>query len=269
MANNIVTLILNGEVSLDEYSKAIHEFNSLINNLQKEYAPDGNIIWEIDNLEFGSAIASARGEVEVEDEIIYVENVVNQYERVAERTIKGDLSEFSEDIQNNIKNITSIINGRVQSIRFETNNTDWEISKRLSDIEELKKSIVYEDFIDESSEVHFLETYGVVKGRVQAMSREKQYRFTLYDLNDHRAISCFLNKDFEEDMRNAWGKLAEVEGIVRRDLETGKPTTVKQVKRVNVIEEGKPGGWRKAFGCAPNYTGGVPPEEAIRKIRDA
>lgn len=39
---------------------------------------------------------------------------------------------------------------------------------------------------------------------------------------------------------------------------------------VEVIDKtkGTPGGWRKAMGCAPDYTGGVPAEEAIRKLRD-
>jgi hypothetical protein len=100
------------------------------------------------------------------------------------------------------------------------------------------------------------------------MTSRGRLRFTLYDLIDDRAISCYLAPGSEDIMREAWGKLVTAEGLVRRDPDTGRATSVRQVKAIQIIPEGKPGDYREAVGAALGFLGGELPEEVIRRARD-
>lgn len=262
MAKDTATLILNGEVVLADYAKAINSFLSLIVALQSDYASGARIDWKIEELETGSTTTTVRGIVETETDIPAVEQVVTAYEGVGESVVRGDISAYSSNVQSAVNELINISNGRIPSLRFETVDTDWEISRAALQTESPVEALSGRDFTCD------LEAHGAVKGRIQSLSREKRHRFTLYELNTHQPVRCFLTPDYEEIMREAWGKLAIVEGIVRRNPETGLPTSVRQVKALKILPEEAPGAWREALGCAPDYTGGVPPAEAVRRLRD-
>lgn len=112
-------------------------------------------------------------------------------------------------------------------------------------------------------------SYGAVRGRVETLSSHDGLRFTLYDLLTNRAITCYMQPGREETMREAWEKLAIVEGLVRRDPATGQPTTIRQVTRIEIIPEIEPGGWRQAIGSIPHLQSAPSSEEAVRRGRDA
>lgn len=256
MAKNTVTLALNGEVSLEDFAKAIGEFLRLIKSLGTDVAKDVPIDWWIDSLEVGSTIATARGVSETETGTSAVEEVVRAYEKVGKALQRGEQAGFSEAVQSSACAIINLISGRIRSVRFETDEMDAEISNPIAPLEEARPKL------SETS-------YGAVQGRVQNLSNQGHLRFTLYRTLDDRPVSCYLEPGSEDLMRKAWGKLAIVQGLVRRDPKTGQPTTVRQVKKVEILPEGKPGSWRDAFGVARGCLDGMSPEEAIRKIRDA
>src|SRR5579864_7539359 len=60
MADNTVTLVLNGDVPLAEFARAIANFNELVNALSEE-SGDKSIDWIIQDLQVGSALASVQG----------------------------------------------------------------------------------------------------------------------------------------------------------------------------------------------------------------
>jgi hypothetical protein len=111
--------------------------------------------------------------------------------------------------------------------------------------------------------------YGGIEGRVQTLSSRGSLRFTLYDLLHDRAVSCYLASGAEETMRDVWGKLALVEGWVKRDAQTGRPITVRQIRNVTLLAEYPPASYKDARGAVKRQPGQMRGEEIIRRLRDA
>ncbi len=67
-------------------------------------------------------------------------------------------------------------------------------------------------------------------------------------------------------MRDAWGHIADVTGVITRDADTGRPLALRRVTSVDVVDEGDTMGFLRARGAV----GGIEPAEGvIRRIRDA
>lgn len=109
---------------------------------------------------------------------------------------------------------------------------------------------------------------GAVRGRVQSMSNRGSLRFTLYELTDDKPVLCYVEPGFEQKLIRAWGKVADVEGQVRRDPVTHQPVSIREVREITIIPEST-GSWREAVGSSPADPNGTLPEERIRKSRDA
>ena len=69
-------------------------------------------------------------------------------------------------------------------------------------------------------------------------------------------------------MREAWGKIVLVEGIIHRDPDSGRATTVRNVHNVKIVRELERGAWRRAIGAARGFLGDELPEDVIRRSRD-
>lgn len=256
MLKDTLTLALNGDVSLGDFSQAIQDFFYLVKGLQDDIAKDASIEWLIENLEAGSAVATIKGIGQGESDIKSIDQLVDAYLDVGQAIQKGQPLNYSKPVKKAAKELTSVINGKIKSIRFETIEKDVEIFSSPKTLEQIHVTELPESSL------------GAVRGRVQSMTNRGQLRFTLYDLIDDRAISCYLSPGSEDIMREAWGKMAMVEGYVRRDPESGHATTVRGVKDIRIIQEGKPGDYRQAIGAAPGFLGNILPEEVIRKARD-
>lgn len=256
MTKDTITFTLNGDVTLDDFSVAVTEFQKLINGLKEDIAPKKKIEWRIIGLEAGSATATTQGIVEEEKDLSEVEEIVEACMDVGRCVQQKRPLSYPTTVQNAARKFFGLVNGRISSARFENIETDVEIfskpkmAERLTLTEQLKANL------------------GAIRGRIQSISNRGQLRFALYDLIDDRAVSCYLAFGSEEIMRNAWGKIAMVEGMVRRDPETGRATTVRGVKEIRIIRECQPGEWREALGAAPNFLGDDLPEDVIRRARD-
>ena len=258
MSRDAITIVLNGEVTLHDFATAVSGFLQLIESLQHDVARDAQIEWVIDSLEAGSATATVRGRPGTPDSGERVKDVVHAYEDIGRALESGSsLERYSAQVYASARRITGIINSRVRSVRFETDEVDAEIhapSARPG---------------NEGSRTAPEARHGAVKGRVQSLSSRGGLRFTLYDLVDDRSVSCYLAEGNEDVMRNAWGKLVSVEGLVRRDPDTGRPTTIREVRSVEITPEDSGADWREAIGSAPALPGdALLPEDAIRRIRD-
>jgi hypothetical protein len=153
-----------------------------------------------------------------------------------------------------------MINGTIKSMRFENPDDDVEVIHREVSVTKEPE----EPRRPRKTQV----VMGAMRGRVQCLSNRGGLRFTLYDLIDDKAISCYCSPGYENKMRDAWGKIAVVEGRIHRDPETGRATTIRDVKDVVPVPECKPGDWREALGAAPGFLGTALPEEVIRRSRD-
>lgn len=249
MAIDTVTLRLGGEVPLAQFAIAVSRFDVLVRALSKEIASDAAIEWLVDDLEWSSAIATVRGHSEMPSA---VRRVVVAYGDVGGALAAGQPIPFSSTVAEAARAITSVLNGRVKSVDFETALAEYTI------VAAAPKPTV----------APVVQAYGAVTGRIQTLTNRGSLRFTLYDLLYDRAVSSYLQEGREEIMRDAWGRLAVVEGLVQRDAVSGRPLSIRQVTAVTPVEEGAPTDYLQARGAAPSLSG-LSPEAAIRRLRDA
>lgn len=247
--NNTLTLALDGDVPLDEFAKAIQGLHQLITELSKEVANDTQIDWLVDDLQSGSAIATIEG-VSLNEPA--VESVIEAYLAVGQALERGSPIPYSPKIQQHAHKITNVINGSITAVRFETARAEALVASRTG--ESPLPSITY--------------AYGIVSGVVQALSSRRGLRFTLYDSIFDKSVSCYLHQGQEEIMRDAWGNRVVVSGRIGRSPKNGRPTTIRDIRKVDVIAIAESGSYRHARGILPMEHGKLP-EDVIRRMRDA
>lgn len=249
MANDTVTLALHGEVSLARFAEAIGHFDRLVNALANEHKATG-IRWIVADLEVSSALATARAVGTNGYDPEQVEPVVRDYLAVGRALAASEPLQFSRIVDKEARALTRLVGEEVTAVRFETAEADAEIRVAAATL----------------PDVVIPTAYGAVEGRVQTLTSRAGLRFTLYDTLYDRAVSCYLAEGYEEIMRDAWGHRAVVDGLVARDMESGRPLAVRRVTSVELLGEFPPGEYRKLRGIAPSS---IRAEEAIRRLRDA
>ena len=244
-----------------DFAKAMNEFNHLVKALSNE-AAGGGVDWMIDGLEISSAIATVRGLGEDSK----VESVVRAYADVGTSLEKGmQINRFSPKVVKPAMALCAIPNGKITAVIFET--PEREVVIRPSTAKQLISGIAQEESttIEPTQPVS---AFGALKGRIQTLTSRGGLRFTMYDMLYDKAVHCYLESGHEDIMREVWGKLAEVEGLVYRDYISGRPLTVRHVENVIVSDETPESySYRDACGVAPSLTG-ILPEDAIRRMRD-
>ena len=261
MADDTLTLALDGEVSLPEFAEAILHFDKLVHALARAEGAL-HVRWVVADLEVSSALATARGlaldkqpEQAVREEI---QRVIAGYLRVGLSLEQGSPIPYDDkDVVKEARAITTVINGTVNAVRFETAESEATISSPFA-----KGPAGPPDGISQKRA-----DYGAVEGRVQTLSSRGRLRFTLYDTLHDKAVSCYLAEGHEEEMRDVWGRRAVIEGKVTRDPKTGRPLAVRQITGVEVLPEVGPGKYLSLVGSSPSP--GLSAEEAIRRLRDA
>jgi len=255
MANDTVTLALDGEIVLSDFADAVRHFNALIEMLgQAEGAT--RIEWVVEQLEVSSAVATARGVAAngaapdvAQDE---VERVVRSYLRIGRSLERGEPLKVPATVEREARGIVAVLGARIKTVRFETAEAEATVgvAQRQSKPLQLRPP-----------------SYGAVEGRVQTLSSRGGLRFTLFDTLNDKAVSCYLAEGFEDQMRDVWGRRAVVEGRVTRHPETGRPLAVRGITAVSVLPEVAPRAYRDLRGLSPTTT--LSAEEAIRRLRDA
>jgi hypothetical protein len=252
MASNLVTLVLNGDPTLDDLTTALNGLQSMLEGLEKDVAPGSHISWKVDSLERGSALV---GFVGYADKPSTVEAVADAYLSSAKILFREPEPSHLpyESARRGARKILSILNGSVPSVRFETGEDDVTVKRGVS------------TNLPPASEA--TGAYGAVEGRIQMASIRKGLRFTLYDLVFDKAVSCYPEAGQEDVVRDAWGHIAIVEGWVKREPESGRPVTIRNVRKVSRREEAAKGDWRRAEGALRGLVRDEPPEATIRRIR--
>ena len=124
MAVDIVTLELTGDVSLDDLSHAVWHLRGLLTELAREVAEDAEIVWIVEALESGSALAAVRGLPVNEQRMQDVEDVVRAYGKVGTAMQSGAHIGYSTAVTREAHALTSVLSGRIETIRFETPETE-------------------------------------------------------------------------------------------------------------------------------------------------
>lgn len=253
MANNTITLALNGDVPFNLFVEALQHLDNLVNGLTVEIGVSSKLIWYVDDLQPGSAVATMRGESEVEAD---VERIVTAYGEIGKSLESGLPVNYSINVINEAIAITNLINDNISSVRFETPFIDAMIDGPTT-LGLLKEP-----------RLKLRKTIGAVRGQIETISKHKGLRFNLFDLVHNRAISCYLADGQEGIMREMWGKGAIVEGEITRDS-SGRPVSVRNITKISEATAGKRGSYLAARGISPRKDGDPMPEEVIRRLRDA
>lgn len=235
MANDTLMLALNGDVTLQDFSKAMYRFKEIIIGLQEDVAPTSKIEWYVDELKAGSATAIIKGVPKTSKDIQAIKNIGSAYVDIGRRIVHGETLDNSDIVVNAITNLRELVNGRISSIIIQAAGKKYTIKQHT--IFTPRKT--YWD----------TETFGCVRGRVQSISERQYPHFTLYDYNDDHAILCSLPEGQKEKMRGIWGKLAYVEGTISRDENSDLVTSISNISNIEIIKEKKPKAWRQALGC--------------------
>ena len=249
-----LTLILEGEVTLEAFAEAIETFRGLVSALSDEVSGDAEIKWIVTALSSSSAVATVQGVGDPKA----VDPIVRAYERTGECLEASTPIPYSRRVRKRAERLTGLITGGIESIRLETDQRD--VILRQRSVREPAGTL-------RVPVVPTQDAYGTVEGMVETLSRRRGLRFTLYDIVYDKAVSCYLAAGYEDIMRDAWGKRAVAFGHIHRDPLTGRPLTVRQITDIEVKKEGARGDWRKARGAfaMPDDTSS---EDAIRTVRD-
>ncbi len=250
MAKETLTFALEGDITLASFADALSEFNALLGNLSKEVGNNSPVEWVVEELYAGSAIATFHG---VYDNIKIVETIIDAYEQVGEALSSGRDIPFSEAVRKNCRNITSVLNEKVTSLRFETPARDFIISGK-SQIGEKSAPMKY--------------SLGTVKGTIQTVSMRKKLNFTVWDALFDKPVSCYIHEGQEELLRKSWGKQAVVTGRIGRQAESGRPIVIREVKNIEIMEKPERGSYKRARGVLPWKQGDEKPEVILRRMRN-
>lgn len=248
-----VTLVLSGDVPVEQFSSAVSGLASLLRELTNTVSSQEPIRWTVDQLEAGSATIAVRGHARDE---AAVDRVVHAYENVARALAAGERVPFTRAVSVAARQIVEVINGSIESVTFETPERDFIVAAPLPAPVEPR-------------ELGVPVAYGAVQGRLQTLSSRGRLRFTLYDLLHDRAVSCYVTSGEEDLVRDRWGRLVAVEGHVSRDPITGRPLAIRRIRSIEQLPEGDSQGYRRARGVLRGKPSLMSADEAIRRVRDA
>lgn len=253
MPLNTITLALSGDVTLEEFNSAIHNLTLLVVSLSEQTGSYGTVEWVVKDLQAGSAVATFEGKAKEAGDIT---RVVQAYAQVGRALQAGDRPPYGGRVAEATRGLLSLLSSKhnIRAIRFETPE---------------EEATIISEAVPHIAPLKVLTTYGAVSGRVQTLSSRESLRFTLYDDYDDRAVACYVPEGQRELMRDIWDKRAAVFGLVSRDPLQGRPTAVREISRIDLLNDVVAGGYKKARGVAPRDSDTETPEQIIRRLRDA
>lgn len=251
MASRTATLYLEGQVSLASYAQALSNFHRLLQALSSEVGDGSSVTWAVDALEGGSTLTTVRAS-DLDDAAIAP--ILIAFETVGRSLAARTLPPFSPAVTQPANDLVQLLTQDVRSLRFETESEEFVVDGGFA---------VAGDPVSQG--LRPTAAYGAIEGRIQTLSNRGSLRFTLYDVLEDRAVSCYLSESQTDDLRGLWGQRAVVEGWVRRDA-TGRPITVRGITGLSPLPELRADLWQSARGAVPRPPGAPVAEQAIRRL---
>ena len=249
MTSTSLTLVLSGDVPLDDFANSMVRLRGLLDALTDEIGEREAITWTVADLQGGSAVATFDGTAPRPEPVL---RVVEAFGAVGRSLELRRPIPFSPRVGRHARELVSVIGGPVTAVRFETDDTSSVVSADIP--EDVRPPLV---------------SYGSVEGRVGTLRRRPRVAMTLYDVLNDRAVYCLLRADQTEQVQGTWDRRVLVEGTIKRDPETGRALEVSQVEHIEVLPEVRRGLYRLARAVAPVPGVTESPEVTIRRLRDA
>lgn len=253
MADDLVTLRLDGDVTIEKLSEAFARFSAVLDALHESRG--ANVRWVLAGLDYGSAAATAQAVPLDSDAERHIPLMCDDYLRVARQVASGDLD--SECPLLRVVHELTEMADESNPVVFETGDDEVIFVAPAATLAGISKA---------ETQPQTTKSLGAVRGRVEMLSQRNTLRFSMYELVSDRSVSCYPHPDYRDVMREAWGHVADVTGTVTRDAATGRPLSIRRVTRVDVVDEGAPDGYLRARGALRSAE---PAERAVRRMRDA
>lgn len=244
MVTHTLTFALGGRVEIGQFQKGITRFQRLVSAL----TPRKGVKWVIEDLQSGSATVTLAAETETPDKAA---DVVAEYENIGKALANHEPLHCNKRAQKAAGDLQDLAH-IMEYVRFETPNRDYVVAGNGAAAPNRSPKL----------------SIGAITGRVQTLTNRGGLRFTLYDHIHDKAVACYLRPGQEELIRAAWGRRARVSGTVSREGDLGLPVAVRQILKVEVIEEPTPGLYQQAKGALAGLPGDEKPEAVIRRLRD-
>jgi hypothetical protein len=246
-----VTLRLDGALTVAVFARAAQQFNTLLDELSREASATDDVEWVLEGLAWGSAMvaAGAVAKTPAGDEL--ATGLVVRYLEVAD-TVRTDPA-ADRPTYRAARELIRTAAAAGSSVVFETADGDV-----LFPAGEALQAVPARPEV----------AFGTVVGRVYTLQRRRRLKFVVWDAVLDKPITCYLTAGQEDLMRDAWGHLVEVSGMVTRDPATGWPMSVRRVTHVEVYEDPDRYAFLAAQGAIRPAAGSAPSEEIIRRMRD-
>ena len=229
--NQVLTLAINGDITLDIFADSVRSFKVLTDGLANEIAPGEKVTWVLETLESGSAVMGVRPIVE---HLKTVTLFVAAWMAIGSALQQKTEIPYSEKIRNPAIELAKLMDRGVPSIVFQTNEVDIPVGHIYS--------------LQAGKTIKPKISWGSLKGRIDTLGRRRGVKFTLYDALFDRPIPCYLPEGQEDMVRDYWGRAVIVTGRISRDGETGKPYAIRNIASIELANASEPGSWRKAGG---------------------
>lgn len=251
MPRETVTLALNpgAAVALGDFVAAMSHFDRLLRALAQAHRGKDmpEMTWRLDGLAGGSAVVTASAEhpaaAAAADGYLQAARCDERESRVQGKRVEASAGK-----------LLGMLGSGIEEMRFETSRGEVVLQYGGE-----RKPV----------DVPLAVALGEVEGVVETLSRRRGLKFTLYEPLFDRPVSCYVREDSAEHLRGIWGKRVIVEGRVSRDPATGSAVAIRDITAITPVVPTAPGAWRKTRGAIKARPGSPPPEEIVRKMRDA
>lgn len=245
-----LTFEMVGRVKALDLREGIILFERVVSGL----TPARSASWLVDETRAGGGAIALRGE---SDDPAVLERIEAQYEKVgltlSENRTPSHADGMTLTVMSAARDILALAE-RVDWIKMGTRNRTHLIRRKESP-----------RFANPAGPV----SLGEVTGLAQSLNGDGGLTLVLRENIVNKPVECFFDPEYEETIREAWGKRVTVYGMVERDAMTGSPRFVRDAKKVVILPDVEAGAYKKARGIIPWKPGDPLPEEVIRLSRDA
>jgi len=247
MVSYNLTLRLKGEIPFRDLAKTFAGFQKLLDTIAQEIGKGNDIEWTTGNMSGGSAEVTITGQSE---DMEIVEKTIDATDVIFTNLSLSRPIPYSDYVARQARMLTNVINGKINEISIEAGKEERRITER----------------IDDSSDIRKRYSHDTIKGKVQTLRRHRAFEFTLYDSLFGKAVNCHVTAEQEDQMRQLWGHIVFVSGLVGRDNKTGRPVDVRNIREIRAVPDVPPGTYEEAAGIFDLRDRN--PEAIVRELRN-
>jgi hypothetical protein len=257
MIKRSYTIQLDGEVTLGRFQRVLEAWHSTLEAISSDVDRNRSHRLLISDLSYGSAIAAVQIEFEREPVASEFER---EFELIARQVRSNSIIELPRNLQKparKLQEAASIDGG--EGFTLSSDDADYMISP-----------IASSDTVRPNAMPDNIEAIGAVKGKLQSLSSRGALKAVVFDELNDKAVRIALTEEQHDIVRDLWDEIVVVEGMIRRDPESGRPLSLTKVRQISrKSDPPEPFAWRKARGVLAHIHPEKTAEELIREARDA